>query len=371
MRDEAPSLKAEGIRKSYRGKVVVDVPSLSVPADSTFALLGSSGAGKSTLLRILGLLEVPDAGRVMLDGQALSHRDRTSRMRIAMLFQKPYLFRGTVADNIAYGLRARNAPRIDRARRVSEALELVGLTGFESRDYRALSGGEAQRVALARALVVEPEILLLDEPLSFIDPLVKERLTRDFAALLRAQHVTVVWVTHDQEEAFGVADNVGILRDGRFAANGALDEVMAMPGTAWTASFLGMEPPLRGVAAGSSGGICEVALGDLRLYGLGDLPPGTPARVAVRPEDVMLFDASSPLPASSARNRLEAVVEEIVPKAGMVRVVLAVDGARVASLVSRASAAELGLAPGVPVLALFKATATRVAPARDESEGAS
>jgi molybdopterin-binding protein len=366
MRTEA-AIAARGIRKHYGKRVVLDVPELSVPAGTTYALLGSSGAGKSTLLRILGLLERPDAGTVLLDGEEVGPRDRRARMRVAMLFQKPYLFAGTVAANVAYGLRARKVPAPQQARRVAEALERVGLGGLAERDHRALSGGEAQRVALARALVVEPEVLLLDEPLSFIDPLVKERLTREFAALLRSQDVTAVWVTHDQEEAFAVADTVGILHQGRFVASGALDDVMAMPETPWVASFVGMEPPLEGRAVSHEDGITEVDLGGLHVFGLGHVPTGRAAAVAVRPEDVMLFSGGVELPLSSARNRIEAEVADIVPKGAMVRVVLAVPGGgTLASLVSRASVAELGLEPGSRALALFKAAATRVGPVSRE-----
>jgi molybdopterin-binding protein len=331
-----------------------------VPAGGTFALLGSSGAGKSTFLRILGLLDRPTAGRVLLDDRPVQPRDRDARMQTAMLFQKPYLFAGTVRDNVEYGLKTRKVGAEDRRRRADAALERVGLGGFGDRDHRALSGGEAQRVALARALVVEPRVLLLDEPLSFIDPLAKERLVREFADILRESGTTTVWVTHDQEEAFAVADNVGIMHAGRFVALGPLDEVMALPSTRWAAGFLGMEPPMRGRVVASSEGIAEVDACGLRLFGPSDLSVGEEALVAVRPEDVTLFSAGEPLPRSSARNHVEGVVAEVTPKGAMVRVVVARGDARLASLVSRASAAELGLEPGVGVTAVFKAAATRI-----------
>jgi tungstate transport system ATP-binding protein len=356
----APTLRAEGVVKSYRGRLALEVTELEVPAGTTYALLGSSGAGKSTLLRILGLLERPDAGRVLLEGQELSRGHRASRMRLAMLFQKPYLFRGTVGDNVAYGLKARGVHPRERAFRVAHALERVGLPGFAERDSRALSGGEAQRAALARALVVEPEVLLLDEPLSYMDPLNKERLTCEFSEILHGEHITAVYVTHDQEEAYAVADAVGILHEGRFVASGPLDEVMAEPKSAWTASFLGMEPPVPGLITARDDGLAEVDAGGLTLFGVSDRPVGSSVLVSIRPEDVTLFTDADGLPKSSARNRVRGIVTDIRPKGAMLRVVVSSGDTRFASLVSRAAVAELGLAEGVPVVAMFKAAATRI-----------
>ncbi|HEY3316815.1 MAG TPA: ABC transporter ATP-binding protein [Coriobacteriia bacterium] len=356
----APILRAEGIRKSYRGRLALEVTELEVEAGTTYALLGSSGAGKSTLLRILGLLERPDAGRVLLDGRELSARDRRSRMRLAMLFQKPYLFRGTVGENVAYGLKARRVNPRERDARVAAVLERVGLPGFAGRDARTLSGGEGQRAALARALVVTPEVLLLDEPLSYMDPLNKERLTREFAEILRGEGVTTVYVTHDQEEAYAVADTVGILHEGRFVASGPLDQVMTAPSSTWTASFLGMEPPVRGRIVGRDDGVAEVEAGEARLYGISDLPVGSQVLVSVRPEDVTLFSDTEEIPHSSARNRVRGLVTDIRPKGAMLRVVVSRDDTSFASLVSRAAVSELGIAEGTPVVAAFKAAATRI-----------
>jgi molybdopterin-binding protein len=275
------------------------------------------------------------------------------------VFQKPYLLRGTVSDNAGYGLRLRHVPAAERRRRVSAALARVGLAGWEDRSALTLSGGEAQRVALARALVLEPSLLLLDEPLSYLDPLLKRSLSVEFAEILASEYVTAVYVTHDQDEAAIIADRIGVMRDGRIIAEGEPDEVLGLPADAWLAAFVGMEPPLRGSVVASGEGMVSVDVGGATIHAVSDLPPGTRVLAAVRPEDVTLYPAGTSLPAGSARNRLECAVVEVRPHGGSVQIVVECPGARIAASVSRTSARELGLVPGSRVVAVFKATALR------------
>jgi molybdopterin-binding protein len=350
----------EGIHKSFRGRRVVDVDRLEIRPGRTLALLGPSGSGKSTLLSIVGLLEKPDAGRVLLDGVAVTPRDTEARMSMAAAFQRPYLFKGTVADNIAYGLRLRRASQEQVASRVSQALGRVGLPGWETRSALTLSGGEAQRVALARAIVLEPRVLLLDEPLASLDPIIKWRLARDFASILRESDITTVYVTHDQDEALTVADDVAVIREGRIVAQGLADDIFGLPADDWTAAFLGMEPPLSGTVQEVRDGVARVECDGTAIYAVSQARPGSHVLVGVRPEDVTLFAGDQELPASSARNRLTGTVSDVEHSGSTYRVVLAVGALRIASRLSRAAVTELGLAPGVTVTAAFKATAVRV-----------
>ncbi len=361
-RSPAPLVVGEGLKIAYRGRTAVDVPRIEFPAGATYALLGASGAGKSTLLRLIGMLERPQAGRVLFDGSEMHASDLRGRRRIAAVFQKPYLLHGTVGDNVAYGLRLRGVPGPERASRVTAALKTVGLDGWEGRSAVTLSGGEAQRVALARALVLEPALLLLDEPLSYLDPLLKRGLTAEFAEILVSRHVTVVYVTHDQDEAAVVADRIGVMRDGRIVTEGTPDEVLGLPSDEWVASFVGMEPALRGCVTTNADGLATIDVTGVSLYATSGLQAGTSVLLAVRPEDVTIYEAGAQLPLGSARNRLEAVVVELRPGGGTVHVVLDHRGTRIAASVSRASAAELGLKPGTRVVAVFKATAVRVRP---------
>lgn len=354
------SLAAEGLKRTYRRSgFALDVPSLSVDAGQTMALLGPSGSGKSTLLHLLGLLERPDAGRILLDGREVTARDTEARLRIAAVFQRPYLFKGSVAANVAYGLAVRGLKGADADKRVRSALERVGLVGYETRSANSLSGGEAQRVSLARALAIEPRVLLLDEPLASLDPLLKRHLTRDFASILRDAGVTVVYVTHDQDEALVVADRIAVINEGRIVVVGSADEVMGLAEDQWTATFFGVEPASVGEVTGVADGVFTVRIASAELTLSGVAAIGDSILLSVPPEDVLLFESGVDLPVTSARNRLNAVVTGIEHRGSTVRVSLDASGMRLAASVSRASAAELELDLGRHVLTVFKATAVQ------------
>jgi len=358
------SLAGLNLKRCYKkSPFALDVPSVEVGAGQTLALLGPSGSGKSTLLKILGLLEKPDEGVVLLGGKPVTSHDAAARLAMAAVFQRPYLFKGSVGENVAYGLGARGVGRAARAAKVSAALERVRLGGYEKRSALALSGGEAQRVSLARALVLEPQVLLLDEPLASLDRLLKRRLTHDFATILRDAGATVVYVTHDQDEAFIVADRIAIINEGRIVARGTTDEIAGIAEDEWTADFLGVEPAIKGTVTSSSDGLFEVSANGLTIIASGAAELGTAVLVAVRPEDVVIFEADAGVPLTSARNRIVANLVGLEPRGATLRATLEAHEARFVSSVSRAAAAELDLRVGMRVLAVFKATAVRWRPA--------
>lgn len=239
-------LEVTDLTVRFGATIAVDHVDLEVPAGSVVAVLGPSGCGKSTLLRAVAGLEPPVSGSVAYDGRDLAGV-ATHKRGFALMFQDGQLFEHLdVAANIAYPLRLRRRSRAMQREKVAELLELVGLEGYAERRPATLSGGERQRVALARSLAVDPRLLLLDEPLSALDRGLRERLAGDLHDILRAAGATAMLVTHDQEEAFAVADRMAVMRDGEIVQSGTLDEVWGSPADGWTAQFLGYATVLSG-----------------------------------------------------------------------------------------------------------------------------
>ncbi|HEX7739966.1 MAG TPA: ABC transporter ATP-binding protein, partial [Marmoricola sp.] len=244
-------LEVRGLSVRYGRAVALADIDLTVPAGSVLAVLGPSGCGKSTLLRAIAGLERPASGSIAWDGADLAGIP-THRRGFALMFQDGQLFPGqSVARNVGYPLRIRHAARGEVAARVAALLELVGLADLADRLPANLSGGERQRVALARALAVSPRLLLLDEPLSALDRGLREGLARQLRDIIIEAGTTSLMVTHDQEEAFAVADRIALLREGRLVQEGTAAEVWGAPADAWAARFLGYPTVLTGSAAGA------------------------------------------------------------------------------------------------------------------------
>ncbi|MET0501067.1 MAG: ABC transporter ATP-binding protein [Candidatus Binatia bacterium] len=208
--------------------VALQDASLEVYTGDVVALIGPNGAGKSTLLRVMGMLQLPSQGTVRFRGEnALDGNQLALRRRIATVFQEPLLLNTSVYQNAALGLKLRGVSRNEMERRLRPWLERLGIAHLAARSTRTLSGGEAQRTSLARALVLEPELLLLDEPFSALDPGSREALVRDFQRIVRETEITTVLVTHDRHEAFALANRVGVLHQGRLLQLGSRESVSA------------------------------------------------------------------------------------------------------------------------------------------------
>ena len=273
------ALELAGVARRYGDVQAVDGVDLVVAPGRTTALLGPSGCGKSTLLRLVAGLEPPDAGTIRLDGRDLA-RVPPQRRGIGMVFQDFALFPHLdVAGNVAFGLVERRWPRERRDARVGELLDAVGLEGLERRRPHELSGGQQQRVALARALAPRPSLLLLDEPLSNLDRTLRDELTAELAALLSDLEVQAIHVTHDQNEAFALADRVALMRDGRIVQEDTPEALMASPRDAWTARFLGLRELIPAAAARELGFAGPTLL---RVERLRPDPDGQPFEVRAR-----------------------------------------------------------------------------------------
>ena len=240
-------LEVRNIWKSYQGQVLLRNISFCVAAGETVCLLGASGSGKSTLLRIIVGLESPEQGQVLWAGEDLASVPAHRRF-FGLVFQDYALFPHlTVAGNVAFGLKMLDLPQDEINRRVVSTLKKVNLAGFENRRVTDLSGGEQQRVALARALAPDPRLLMFDEPLGALDRNLREQLMAELRRILRLSGVPAIYVTHDQEEAFFLADRVLLLYEGGIIREGTPGEVWTDPGSVWAARFLDAGNVLKGV----------------------------------------------------------------------------------------------------------------------------
>src|SRR6516225_3660280 len=233
------SILIKDLSKSFGSFSALDKVSVEIPDGELLALLGPSGSGKTTLLRIIAGLEIADAGTVLYNDEDITHRPARDR-KVGFVFQHYALFRHmTVAENIGYGLKVRKTPKAQIKERVDELLKLIRLEGFGVRYPGQLSGGQRQRVALARALAAQPRVLLLDEPFGALDAKVRQELRRWLRRLHDELHVTSIFVTHDQEEAFEVADRVVVMNRGRVEQIGTPQEIFEHPANAFVMDFLG------------------------------------------------------------------------------------------------------------------------------------
>lgn len=287
-------LEVEHIRHGFDSQIVIEDLSFSLARGSIGCLLGPSGCGKTTVLRAIAGFEPLRAGRIVLDGQPVSAPGLAvppERRRVGMVFQDYALFPHlSVADNIAFGLHRDS--RQARRERVAEVLELVGLAGAGARFPHELSGGQQQRVALARALAPRPELLLLDEPFSNLDVDLRERLSLEVRAILKAQGATAILVTHDQLEAFAMADEIGVMHAGAIEQWGTAHQLYHKPATRFVGDFIGQGVlmPARVTAPGQLD--CE--LGVLHNRDGLDLAPGvSEVDVLIRPDDILHDDASA------------------------------------------------------------------------------
>lgn len=283
-------LELDQLSKAFQGQAAVDRLSLTLARGEVLALLGPSGSGKTTTLRLLAGFEAPDAGRVILDGRDMTPLAPVAR-RFGMVFQHYALFPHLdVGANVAFGLESRSVRGTELARRVAESLALVDMTGFERRPVAQLSGGQQQRVALARALAPEPSVLLLDEPLSNLDPALRERTRRELRALVHRLGITAVVVTHEQEDAFDLGDRIALLRQGHLEQLGTADELYAAPATAFVAGFIGRASEVPAEVASANEALVAGVRWPVRWAGPGAAVSGTRARLLARPEGLRLTE---------------------------------------------------------------------------------
>ncbi len=287
---------------------------LDVAGGEFFSLLGPSGCGKTTTLRLIAGFEQPTEGRILLDGRDVAQTPPHKR-NVNTVFQSYALFPFlTVEENVSFGLRYKSVTKSEGRKKTAEALALVRLDGYQRRRPGQLSGGQQQRVALARALVLNPAVLLLDEPLGALDAKLRKALQIELKALQEEVGITFIYVTHDQEEALTMSDRLAVMSNGRVEQVGSPVEVYEDPATAYVADFLGVSNLMS--AFGEGGG--RVRLGDFELMaGRGDVSARGPIRLVVRPERVHLEDHGA-----SGENRIPGMVQRVLYVGSVIQVIV-------------------------------------------------
>ena len=357
-----PIIEARDLVVVRGGRTILRAKRFAVRAGEVHVLLGPNGAGKSTLLRALMGLESA-AGELLFEGRPVrTERDRWRlRRRTAAVLQKPHLLATTVRGNVESGLRLRGVNRSEARRRAAEAMALLGIAHLARRRREGLSGGEAQRVSIARALAGDPEVMFLDEPTAALDPPTRRALLADLERIVAERSISVLWVTHDQEEALMVADRVTFLADGRILQEGKGSDVFNRPASDEVADYLGVDVWLPGEVVDAPPEGTRFLLESGGSLACVEAQPG-PAFACIHPEDVALSLSEPPAGSFSARNVLPTSVLAIRPRGRLRIVVLEWGRQPLQALVTQASADELGLTVGTPVHAVIKAVAVHVVP---------
>jgi tungstate transport system ATP-binding protein len=359
------AIEVAGLTHSYSEREVLQDLYLKIGKGEVFALIGPTGAGKTTLLRIMDLLEVPAAGEIYFDGKCVprSGRQRLEiRRRMSFIQQKPQVFNLSVYDNIACGLRWRREEKSRIAEKVDRIVEMVALEGYKRRNARTLSGGEAQRVALARSLVLEPEVLLLDEPTANLDPVSTDKIEQLISHVARQRKTTMIMATHAMSQGQQLADRIGVLLNGRLVQTGKATDVFHSPQNQEVARFVGVENVIEGEVNDSNEGIVTVNIEGSGLQAVSDYASGKAVYACIRPEDITLLiadDYQRRAVRTSARNAFQGRVSRVTTIGPLSRVEMDC-GFRLVALVTKMSAEEMDLQVGREVCATFKATAVHI-----------
>ena len=307
------------LTKRFDELTAVDGIDLHIPGGEFFSLLGPSGCGKTTTLRMIAGFEQPTSGEILLDGRDVAYTPPHQR-NVNTVFQNYALFPHlNVYDNIAYGLKRAKRPKAEIRERVGKALELVQLPGYEGRRSSQLSGGQQQRVALARALILNPAVLLLDEPLGALDAKLRKALQIELKSLQQEVGITFLYVTHDQEEALTMSDRLAVMNGGHIEQVGAPQDVYEDPETLYVADFLGVSNLMQATIISAGTSVCRVALDGYELETRGtESDARGEAKIVIRPERIELEEHGSP----SGPNRIPGMVERVVYAGSAIQVMV-------------------------------------------------
>ena len=353
-------LEARNLEVERGGITILHIPSLFVQEGEILSLIGPNGAGKTTLLQTLSYLLKPFQGEIFFRGKKVetNYSVLEYRRKLAMVFQEPLLFDATVFHNVASGLKIRGMKKGEIHAKVMEKLERFGISHLSNRSARTLSGGEAQRTSLARAFALQPEILLLDEPFSSLDPPTRDSLIEDLEHILQQTRTTAVFATHDRLEALRLSNRMAVMNEGKILQIGFPEEVMNHPVNEIVASFVGVESILTGKVIKKDGGTFFASVEGQEIEVVGDIHLGETVVLCVRPENVTLSIRPSQ-EGTSARNVFPGRIVKII-SLGLYQKVHLHCGFPLVAYVTNHSLEELSLTEGKEVSASFKATAVTV-----------
>ncbi len=343
------SLKLENVTKRFGSLTAVDRVNLEIEEGEFICFLGPSGCGKTTVLRMITGFETVTEGRILFDGKVINDLVPQKR-EFGIVFQSYALFPNmTVEENIAFGLRMRKMSRQVIAKRVDQMLDLVGLRGWRTLYPAQLSGGQQQRVALVRALAPDPQVLLLDEPLSALDAKIRVKLRAEIKRLQQELRKTMIYVTHDQEEALSIADRVVVMERGQVRQVGRPIDIYKCPNSSFVADFVGTSNFFRGIYGD---GIVDTGKWKFRVTPIGSLPPGQ-AVLAIRPENIEIFKPNDPIRPHTASNLILGRIDVVTFLGAAVRLAIQTEGEEVIADVIEKVFEQKGFQQGDEVLLYF------------------
>jgi tungstate transport system ATP-binding protein len=356
-------LEIKNLKKSFPTGFSLGIGCLHVNENEIFTLIGPNGSGKSTLIYIINLLLSPDSGSVVFDGEDILAKktgQKKIRNKMAAVFQEPTLFNTSVYNNLLLGLKLRNMELNDCKDNLDFLLDKLKLKNLLSRSARTLSGGEQQKVCLARALLLNPKILLLDEPLANIDQETKEEFRSVFFEILKQKGITTFYITHDRNEAMIISDYIGVIENGIMQQTGPKEEVFRKPVNGRVAKFVGIETLIEGTVKSCENGVLGIALsGNNLIYSTGEGAKGAKVTVCVRPEDIMLYSSMGEAKMLSTPNIFSGKVKEI-RNMGLVKKIEVDCGFLMSAYITNNSLNNLELEPGTDVFAAVNESSVHI-----------